>query len=96
MVALNNIEVETSALLNSLHGTPYAGPKLMGCQELWGISNTLKLLIKGHVLCKQVVLFGRVGPQVVSFVERFLYYDLIWESPPSGVHCITSSHSDHL
>ena len=29
-----NVEVETSTLLKSLHGTPYAGCMLMGCQEL--------------------------------------------------------------
>ena len=85
-----NVEVETSTLLKSLHGAPHAGSMLMGCQELRGISNTLELLIKGHVLCREVacplwqsgnsscvlcrevVLFGRVGPQVVSFVERFV------------------------
>ena len=49
-----NVEVETSTLLKSLHGAPHAGSMLMGCQELWGISNTLELLIKGHVLCREV------------------------------------------
>ena len=65
-----NVEVETSTLLKSLHGTPYAGSMLIGCQELRGISNTLELRIKGHVLCREVVLFGRLEPQVMHVLCR--------------------------